>query len=327
MKTIDIRHKINFHKGDTRGSILIKLNDECHNGNADFSITMDAQEKFKGRWRDSFGGCCHDFILKIHPELKIFVDLDLSDSNGAPMHAVANGYFHAWNMEKSEADRQKIIMKYLRCTQKEYKELTKAKDKKYFQYTIERLGLPARWKEEVQKAIAELEKLSGKTWDAGYDWKRSNYVFLTQEEKREIEEKIASGYYSTKAMKKREYLQRKKVLQKKITYIKEEARKESKDILKNAKVEIWAIKKIENLKKKNKTFIVDYDNVIYYSHTNELNFNWRGNYPQVTKENYILFCSHVTEQDLKLLPKNIKITFSQNLQKLLIWDSRTKKYM
>jgi hypothetical protein len=46
-----------------------------------FSVTVDGRD---------FGGCCHDLVLHLHPELKPVVDLHLSTDEGVPMHAIAN---------------------------------------------------------------------------------------------------------------------------------------------------------------------------------------------------------------------------------------------
>ena len=67
-----------------------------------FSITLDGWEK-RGTWsgraakrngRDmTFGGCDHDTILRVAPELAPIVAAHLADQDGTPMHAEANGWY------------------------------------------------------------------------------------------------------------------------------------------------------------------------------------------------------------------------------------------
>jgi hypothetical protein len=40
-----------------------------------------------------FGGCCHDVILKHYPKFADLAALHLSDIDGVPMHAEANGWY------------------------------------------------------------------------------------------------------------------------------------------------------------------------------------------------------------------------------------------
>ena len=131
-KTVDIRHKI-FDVSEERlkMTVSIRLNDECKNGHADFSITANAKEYYNGRWQESFGGCCHDEILKRFPKLKMFVNLHLSDSNGFPMYAIENGFYHLWDKTKTKQERKQITKKYLRINEKEFQKLAKIKDKLY----------------------------------------------------------------------------------------------------------------------------------------------------------------------------------------------------
>lgn len=58
-----------------------------------FSLTAIQDRKERGRWQDDMGGCCHDLILKHYPELADLAALHLSDMDGAPMHAVENGWY------------------------------------------------------------------------------------------------------------------------------------------------------------------------------------------------------------------------------------------
>jgi hypothetical protein len=53
-----------------------------------FSVTANGKEN----GRDTFGGCCHDLIEQHHPELSDVIALHLSDMDGAPLHAEANGW-------------------------------------------------------------------------------------------------------------------------------------------------------------------------------------------------------------------------------------------
>jgi hypothetical protein len=47
-----------------------------------FSVTVNGKD---------FGGCCHDLVVAARPDLAPLVALHLSDLDGVPMHALANG--------------------------------------------------------------------------------------------------------------------------------------------------------------------------------------------------------------------------------------------
>lgn len=58
-----------------------------------FSITADQDVAIGGCWREDSGGCLHELILRFWPDLADLVALHLSDIDGAPMHAAANGWY------------------------------------------------------------------------------------------------------------------------------------------------------------------------------------------------------------------------------------------
>lgn len=57
-----------------------------------FSITATRFHVSKGREKWDAGGCLHEEILDLCPDLADFVAMHLSDDDGAPMHAAANGW-------------------------------------------------------------------------------------------------------------------------------------------------------------------------------------------------------------------------------------------
>lgn len=59
------------------------------NSQPHFSATCD---EFMGGRHDT-GGCQHERVLRLWPELADVVALHLSDLDGAPMHAEANGFY------------------------------------------------------------------------------------------------------------------------------------------------------------------------------------------------------------------------------------------
>ena len=137
--------------------ITIKLADECKNGNDDFSITANGCYKNSDGKDVDCGGCLHDDILKLRPELKIFVDLHLCDFNGAPTYTIENGYY--WLRKNKQS-----AIKYLRITETEYHLLYNSKDKLEYSGLLHSLGIVKRWKSEADFAIKTLEKMTGETY-------------------------------------------------------------------------------------------------------------------------------------------------------------------
>lgn len=60
-----------------------------------FSLTADTYRAERGTWKNDGGGCCHEDIAKAFPELAELIQFHLWDSDGLPMHYVANGLYWA----------------------------------------------------------------------------------------------------------------------------------------------------------------------------------------------------------------------------------------
>lgn len=111
------------------------------------------------------------------------------------MYAVENGYYFL-NKEPKEK-----VISYLRITEEEYNALHGAGDKSYFKFLLYTLSIVARWKEEADTAIKELEALTGCKWVNPYEYdKERKHISITEEEVSDINNKIETGYYTPEAI-------------------------------------------------------------------------------------------------------------------------------
>ena len=270
----------------SRFEIDIRLNDECKNGHDDFAITAMGRYKNHTDRHDPWdiGGCCHEEILKLRPELKPFVDLHLSDSKGAPMYTIENGYYFL------TTDTKGATCNYLRITSNEYDILKNSGDKLHFVLQIQNLGIVDRWQREANEAIKLLESMTGEKYiDSSV---KSNFIGLTEEETKTVLNRLESGYYSDIEIEKRKNQEAEDKKQKRIQYLTDNANKEIKKIKDEFAVSLAVI---------NSGF--SDSNFIYYNHTNEGVFNWLDYEKKLTSEDFDNFMKVV---DLSLLPAGIK---------------------
>jgi len=78
--------------------VTVRFDDDCRNGHNSFAITGSGHEYARNAWRETFGGCCHEEIARVFPELAPLIQWHLCGSNG-PMHYVANTVYHANNRD------------------------------------------------------------------------------------------------------------------------------------------------------------------------------------------------------------------------------------
>jgi hypothetical protein len=120
-----------------------------------FSITAEIKE---GR-REYAGGCCHDEILRVYPELSDVIKMHLSDIDGEPLYSVENGYFWLTAVQGTnqyEKDTGKdyvnIFSEYVRISREEARALSdRIKDKGEFSEWVE--SQKPRWKNEAETCI------------------------------------------------------------------------------------------------------------------------------------------------------------------------------
>jgi hypothetical protein len=70
----------------------IRFDDDCRNGHNTFAITAEVRRP-GGRDIEA-GGCTHDVIVKVFPELAPLIRWHLVSTDG-PMHYIANTVYHA----------------------------------------------------------------------------------------------------------------------------------------------------------------------------------------------------------------------------------------
>jgi hypothetical protein len=237
--------------------VEIRLDDKCKNGHEDFSITADIYDKDRrGDWRFSKGGCCHDEILKYFPDFKIFVDLHLADFTGMPMYASTNGFYHIHKDSK-----EKFLSYYPEITEQEYTALKQTYEQLHYKFLLHKMGIVDRWKQNADKAIALLESLTGKKFEA----KGKSRETLTDDDKIKIQECILLNKWRKKRAKA--------IKDKKLKYLKDTFNKEISEKTADYKMKVLFTKL--NFK----------DNYIYYPHINTIAFNWKS-WDKLTVEEY-----------------------------------------
>lgn len=83
-------------------NVEIRFDDQCKNGHNSFAITASVYTDESRRRHDSqAGGCLHEDIAKVFPELAPLIQWHLFDAHG-PMHYVANTLYHATNWAESQ---------------------------------------------------------------------------------------------------------------------------------------------------------------------------------------------------------------------------------
>lgn len=261
MTTSNLVNRISINNTRTNCEIEIRLNDKCRNGHEDFAMTANFWTPGNPRIDQycEVGGCCHEEILKVRPDLKIFADLHLCDFSGAPMYAIENGFYHLKEQRKN-AD---WFCDYFSCNQIEYDILHGAEDKRHFAYLVQKLEIPKVWAAKAAEATAKLEKMIGTGEKFESKATRRHFTPLTPEEMEEMENLIAEGYYEPEAIKQRQDAAKaakiaKLLEEKEISY-----QKKLREIETEHKIEIALIKTFGSR-----------NNWIYYTHSNQLRFNW-----------------------------------------------------
>lgn len=263
--------------------VVIRLDDECNNGHCDWSITGDVYRITpRGTKIHEMGGCIHDVILKHFPEFRCFVELHLSDAHGAPMYAVENSHY----ILKTKG--LEAAANYMHLPTDVVSRLSG--DKELFKYQLFALGIVDMWQERSNKAIAYLESLTGKKWVNPYTKDNEQGVLvLSDDERKVMEERVQSGYYSAEAIAARE----KKAAD-------EKRKKERAEIIERYDKDV----KKAQMSKAIYLLVFDIagtiDNVIFYDFKNEVVFNWQDSeyHKTWTRREFYDFCRVAQKRSL-----------------------------
>jgi hypothetical protein len=211
------------------------------------------------------GGAMGEELAKHFPEFKIFNDLHLCDYTGVPMYAIANGFYHlkeGFNNTKADSPQFKMeFCKYYRISPDQFDILKKARTKIEYGIFLNELGILKQWKKQADEGIKLLEELTGVKFLV--DSERTQLDAPTNEQIEDFRAKVKSGYFTPKAIKGRDDEKANKIIQDKIDSINKsiELKKEEIKVIK-ALAKAGGLKAVEN--------------AIFYNHTRQLNFNWKG---------------------------------------------------
>lgn len=308
--TNTLKHSIAVIRGDEKTVIKIELDDDCRNGHEDFSLTCDIYEKRKnGLWVDSGGGCAHDHILKLRPDLALFAMLHLCDFNGLPMHCAANALYWFAGIDpaktteeyhggsgsgaKSPEECRSIFAEYIHASPEQVAEIIRREPRTELELraVLEDMGFLNQWKAEAAAAIATLEQWTGQKFAPANPVSR--WKAVTAEERAEIEHRKASGYYEPAQVAARDAAAAAAARAAKIKDIDDDLAAAVEKLNRNAQVARYMASR----------YFPRPQNFIYYDHTNTISFNWSSTEKLISREEFDTFNA---ELDASALPAGVK---------------------
>lgn len=311
MKTNSLIYRTIRHTAKETFEIKIRLNDDCKNGHQDFAITGTIYEKGKPK-TDRYmisGGAIGDEIAANFPEFEIFERLHLCDWQGIPMYAVENGFYHLKNGFNSKSTGEEFkfeFCKYYRITPEQFDTISKSENKIEYAILLQELGILAQWKKEAGKAIKQLEELTGDEFLCDSVKSQFNAPELQQIE--DFKTKKAAGYYSDEKKAERAEISRNEARAKRFSDIEKHCAEEIKKETIERDIKLFVLRKIDSLTGK-RGFSLDFnfDDFIYYNHTNRVKFNWRKSAysKEMKSEDFKMFCDSIGQADFDKLPGNI----------------------
>lgn len=305
--------------------VKIRLNDECGNGHEDFSITGDIYENQTGNKSDkhfAIGGCIHEEILKYFPKFKIFVDLHLCDFKGIPMHPIANGFYYLQTgFERLEGKTQKeYFCEYYRMTPDQYDIIAKSSDQLEYALNLDKLGILDQWKEQADQAIKLLEELTGKKFESTAT--RTQLILPKDETFESLRKKEIEGYFSQSEKGKRLKAKIDNKYQKIMDGIESDYKKAIQKAEHKKNIGLLIFNKVkhfsESPKYKHLDFYPALNNMIFYDHSMEIKFNWKGYEKQLSLEAFELITRSITDKELESLPENVKISLGD----IRTWENK-----
>lgn len=313
-----MKHTITKIRAKEKTVIKISLDDDCKNGHEHFSLTADIYEQTPRGWREAGGGCCHEHILKLTPELAPFAAIHLSDQNGVPMHAIANAWYWFQGAFPESADLspnlgpchggsgkygkapdecRSIFAEHIRATPEQVEAIVAAnpRSQQELQLVLEELEFPQQWKGEALAAIQQLENYTGGTFTTTAT--RESWQPLTPEQVAVIKDRRESGYYLPEQVAARDAAAKQASKAKELEEIESEyaasvAKLDNDRLIDRFIVETLGTRRGANL--------------IWYSHTNELAANWTSTDKLWTREAFDAFTAGA---EMSKLPPGLKFRF------------------
>ena len=307
MQTASLKFTTSKTKGTERLKVTIRLNDECKNGHEDFAITAELFDITPKGERWSAVGCLHDEIARFFPEFAPFIALHLCNHEGVPMHGIANGFhwfsglfadglgqpYHpgAGSGAKTAEQCRAIVRDHLHTDEVTINTIIAAmpRTKEEFSFVLENLGMRERWKNEALAAIAQLEALATK------DGTRPRFVSqatrntwepLTDQQRKQIEERQASGYYNPDQVAARDAEARAALRADREKALRAEHAKKTNEINGDLARSLYYLDTTHQGK-----------NLIFYPHTNTIQANWTSTEKLWTEQEFNAFRTDAQERE------------------------------